>query len=182
MPFFFHPHSVSHFCAPRPVRHHRGSLHSPFRAQGGPSVRRGHVGKEWAAGPHLLLQPGRATPAAVVHGHGAAVATAPGGMRRRVVGRGHHEPGTGLRRRVGGLEVFFLGGKALEVAHEPQPERVLQVGPFETDQVPGHLGHALPESDAVVVEHQAVRIERQHVQACNRRGERGLKIIINQAK
>lgn len=113
---------VGHFGTPWPVWHHRRSLHFALGVQGRPSERRTHVGRQV-----LLLQPGRAAPAAVVHGHEAAVAArsaivaqrAPGTVERRVLGSGHHEPRAGRVERRGRLEVIFpLRGEALQVAHE----------------------------------------------------------------
>ncbi len=69
-------------------------------------------------------------------------------------------------RRAGGLVgQVALGREALEVGHEAEPERVLDVHPLDGDEVAGDLCGALPETDAVVVDGDLVRVVGQGVES-----------------
>lgn len=52
-----------------------------------------------------------------------------------------------------------LGGEALQVGHETQPQRVLQVQPFDSHQVASYFGRALSEADTVVIHSKLSRVE-----------------------
>lgn len=57
-----------------------------------------------------------------------------------------------------------LRREALQVAHEAQAQRILDVEALAADQVPGDLRRALPEADAVVVHRVALGIVRVRVE------------------
>ena len=65
-----------------------------------------------------------------------------------------------MRRDAGWIcgSVGGPGGEHLQVRHEPDPHRVLHVHALHGHEVPGHLGRALPESDAVIVHGEAMRV------------------------
>lgn len=87
------------------------------------------------------------------------------GVQRRVVLGGAVAP-----RWRGGLfgGQLPLGRTALQVAGQTQPQRVLHVQSFDPLQVAGHLGHALPETHAVVVHGVLVWVVGEWVQTWNK--------------
>lgn len=90
------------------------------------------------------------------------VVVAGGGVRsvgRRLVGAGRGTTVRPRRTSGGGLGgQLTLGGEALQVGHEAQTERVLHVHALDRDQIAGHLGHALPEADDVVIHGETLRV------------------------
>lgn len=65
---------------------------------------------------------------------------------------------------VGFTSQLSLRREALQVAHEAQAQRVLDVQPLARHQVPRHLGRALAEPDAVVIHGVALGVVCERVQ------------------
>lgn len=74
--------------------------------------------------------------------------------------------------RLGGQ--FSLSRVALQVTHEAQPERVLQVDAFDGHQVTCHFAGAFAEAHGVVVHGKLVRIERKRIHTF---GVQHLKVV-----
>lgn len=55
------------------------------------------------------------------------------------------------------------------MTHQPQPQRILDVQPLATDQIPGDFSGAFSEANIVVVHRVALRVIRKRVQSCNKR-------------
>lgn len=73
-----------------------------------------------------------------------------------------------LRIPVGALgRQLPLRREALQVAHQPQPQRVLYVQTLAADQIPRHLRRALAESYAVVVHCISLGVVRDRVETWN---------------
>ena len=132
---------------------------------------------EHAAGtrsPVLLTGIGRMIVIVAVVDVGAAVA----GSRREwpriarsrsVDGRDRCGAGNGRshsrRMSYGFVAKFTLSGKALQVRHETQAHRILDVHPFHGHQVASHFRRAFTESNIVVVHGELVRVVSQSVQS-----------------
>lgn len=62
-----------------------------------------------------------------------------------------------------------LRSEALQVAHQPQPQRVLDVQSFAADQIPRNFSRTLPEPNIVVVHRVPLRVVRERVESCNKK-------------
>ena len=87
------------------------------------------------------------------------------GRRSGAVGRwGSHTCLSGSHRFVA---QFALSGETLQVRHESKPHRILDIHPFDGDQVTRHFSSAFAESNIVIIHGEFVRIVCQWIQTCS---------------